>query len=100
MVEFAVTKGKNKLLQEEMISLNILEKDIVEKFIRSSGSGGQKTNKTSSGVHLIHTPTGIEVKCSKERSQSINRFLARRDLVEKIKAHLGVTTKENIELEK
>ncbi len=69
-----------------MEALRILEKDIVEKFIRSSGHGGQKLNKTSSCVYLKHLPTGIEIKCMRERSQSINRFLARRELAERIEA--------------
>jgi protein subunit release factor B len=69
-----------------MDSLGIFEKDIVEKFIRSSGKGGQKVNKTSSCVYLKHLPTKIEVKCQRERSQAINRFLARRILTDKIES--------------
>jgi len=67
-----------------MEELGILEKDIEEKFVRSSGHGGQNVNKTSTCVYLKHLPTGIEIKCMKDRSQSINRFLARRELVKKI----------------
>ena len=52
--------------------------------MRSSCPGGQKTNKTATCVYLKHLPTGIEVKCQKERSQALNRFLARRILVNKI----------------
>ncbi|MBF0318283.1 MAG: peptide chain release factor-like protein [Nitrospirae bacterium] len=84
MVDFAVSPGKNKWLKEAMEAHEIYEKDIVEKFIRSSGKGGQKVNKTSTCVYLKHIPTGIEVKCMINRSQSINRFLARRQLIEKI----------------
>ena len=84
MPTFAVSEEKNKWLREKMESLNIHEEDITEKFIRSSGKGGQKVNKTSTCVYIKHIPTGIEVKCMKERSQSINRFLARRELVKKI----------------
>jgi len=69
-----------------MAKLGIQEKDFREKFIRSSGKGGQKVNKTSSCVYLKHKPTGIEVKCQRERSQSLNRFLALRILVNKIEA--------------
>ena len=75
-----------------MDALDIQEKDILEKFVRSSGRGGQKVNKTSTCVYLKHIPTGIEVKCMKERSQSINRFLARRELAEKIEALSGRVT--------
>ncbi|MCI4626002.1 MAG: peptide chain release factor-like protein [Candidatus Magnetoovum sp. WYHC-5] len=88
MVEFAVTPEKNRQLIQRFEELNIKEEDIEEKFIRGSGHGGQKINKTSSTVYLKHIPTGIEVKCSKERSQSVNRFLARRLLAEKIECLL------------
>ncbi len=86
MPAFAVSEEKNRLLKQKMEALNIQEKDILEKFIRSSGHGGQKLNKTSSCVYLKHLPTGIEIKCMRERSQSVNRFLARRELAERIEA--------------
>ena len=92
MLSFAVSEEKNKWLREQMEALGILEKDIEEKFIRSSGHGGQNVNKTSTCVYLKHLPTGIEVKCMKDRSQSINRFLARRELVKKIEALSGQTS--------
>jgi len=69
-----------------MENLKIREEDIIEKFIKSQGPGGQHVNKTSSCVYLKHIPTGIEVKCQKERSQARNRYIARKLLVEKIKA--------------
>ena len=84
MEGYLVRPEKEKALSEKMASLGIKEQDLVEKFIRSSGPGGQKVNKSSSCVYLKHLPTGIEVKCSKHRSQNLNRFLARRILVEKI----------------
>ena len=89
MISFAVSEDKNQWLREKMEFLGILEKDIEEKFIRSSGSGGQKVNKTSSCVYLRHIPSGIEVKCMKERSQSLNRFLARRELVSRLERSSG-----------
>ena len=67
-----------------MQNLGIREEDLEEKFIRSSGKGGQKVNKTSTCVYLKHIPTGVEVKCQQERYQTINRFLARRILANKI----------------
>ncbi|MFA5089836.1 MAG: peptide chain release factor-like protein [Candidatus Omnitrophota bacterium] len=76
--------AKDKLLSEKMRSLGIKEEDIVEKFIRSSGPGGQNANKTSTCVYLKHLPTGIEVKCQSQRFQGENRYLARRILVKKI----------------
>ena len=87
MPDFAVTPEKNAKLKKKMEELGVTEEDFLEKFIRASGRGGQKINKTSSSVYLKHLPTGLDVKCMKERSQSVNRFLARRELLEKIEAH-------------
>lgn len=100
MPNFAVSEEKNRWLKEKMESLGISEADIEEKFIRSSGKGGQKVNKTATCVYIKHIPTGIEVKCMKDRSQSINRFLARRELVERIKKLSGKKTSEDIKREK
>lgn len=71
-----------------MEQLGLRESDIEERFIRGGGAGGQKINKTSSTVCLRHRPSGIEVRCAQERSQSMNRFFARRDLCEKLAARL------------
>ena len=73
-----VSLGKEKSLRERMQALGVREQDIEEQFVRSSGAGGQKVNKTSSCVVLHHRPTGVRVKCQQERSQALNRFLARR----------------------
>ena len=100
MLRFAVSEEKNKWLQERMEALGIHEKDIEEKFVRSSGSGGQKVNKTSTCVYLKHLPTGIEVKCMKERNQSLNRFLGRRELIKRIEKSSGQVTPEEIQIEK
>jgi protein subunit release factor B len=100
MLSFVVSKEKTRLLYEKMKDLKILEKDIVEKFVRSSGKGGQKVNKTSTCVFLKHIPTGIEVKCMRYRSQSINRFLARRKLIEKIESLSSNATSFNNRIEK
>ncbi len=67
-----------------MQRLGISEDDLQETFIRSSGPGGQKVNKTATCVYLVHTPSGLSVKCQKTRSQAMNRFLARRILLERI----------------
>lgn len=67
-----------------MDALGIFEKDIEEKFVRSSGHGGQNVNKTATCVYIKHVPSGTEVKCMETRSQSINRFLARRELVRRL----------------
>jgi len=67
-----------------MEALGVAEADLRETFVRSSGPGGQKVNKTSSCVQLLHLPTGLAVKCQQERSQALNRFLARRLLLDRI----------------
>ncbi len=87
-MRFSVGIGKESALKTKMDSLGIKETDLEEKFIRSSKPGGQKVNKTSSCVYIKHRPTGIEVKCQQERSQVLNRFLARRILVNKIESLL------------
>jgi protein subunit release factor B len=100
MLPFAVSEEKNRWLREKMEVLGIHEKDIIEKFVRSSGKGGQKVNKTSTCVYLKHIPTSTEVKCMKDRSQSINRFLARRELVEKLEKLSGKMTLRDLQAEK
>jgi protein subunit release factor B len=78
-----------------MEKLGIREADIVEKFIRSGGHGGQNVNKVATCVYLKHLPSGFEVKCQQERLQSLNRFLARRILTDKIEtAILGKQSAE------
>src|SRR3989339_728989 len=84
MTIFSVSEAKVSALKAKMLSLNIRARDIEESFIRSGGKGGQNVNKTSTCVYLRHIPTGIEVKCQKERSQSLNRYHARIILVKKI----------------
>jgi protein subunit release factor B len=84
MAMFPVSPLKEKELIKKMEALNIHEKDIKESFVRSGGKGGQHVNKTSTCVYLKHIPTGIEVKCQEERSQSLNRYKARVILFKKI----------------
>jgi protein subunit release factor B len=86
MNSYGINPEKQKALQEKMQRLGVFDKDIIEKFIRSSGKGGQNVNKTATCVYLKHIPTGIEVKCQRERSQVLNRFLARRILADKIES--------------
>ena len=81
---FNVSEKKEKDLLVRMRELNVTENDLDEQFIRSSGPGGQKVNKTSSCVCLRHIPTDITVKYQRERSQALNRFFARRTLLDKI----------------
>jgi peptide chain release factor len=81
---FPVTNTKEQALKARMEELNIKDADIEESFIRSGGHGGQNVNKTSTCVYLKHIPTGLEVKCQRERSQAMNRYFARVILVKKI----------------
>ena len=94
MIVFAVSEEKNRWLQQKMAELQVREEDLQESFVRSSGNGGQHVNKTSSCVQVKHLPTGIQVTCMRERSQSVNRFLARRELLERLEAASGTVTKE------
>ncbi len=93
----AVSLGKIKSLQERFGALGIDEKDIIEKFVRSQGKGGQKVNKTSTCVYLRHGPTGIEVKCQEDRSQALNRFYARRILADKIEESITGKKPEKVQ---
>lgn len=88
MLKFGVREKKEKALEEEMQKFGVREGDLIEKFIRSRGPGGQNVNKVATCVYLKHVPTGFEVKLQKTRSQALNRFLARRELLRKIKNHI------------
>lgn len=81
-MNFGVTDKKQAELEARMVALGLREEDFEEKFVRSSGPGGQKVNKTSSCVVLKHVPSGLEVKMQKERSQPLNRYHARKRLCE------------------
>ena len=83
-----ISPQKQRELQARMAELEIQESDIEERFIRASGPGGQKVNKTAVAVRLLHIPSGLEVRCQQSRSQAVNRFLARRRLIDKIEAQL------------
>jgi len=92
---------KEKSLREMMLRLGVREEDIVERFIRAQGPGGQNVNKVSTCVYLRHLPTGIEVKCQEERSQAQNRYRARQILLKKIEsAILGKLSQEQKRIEK
>ena len=81
-------------LSEEKICLD--ENDIRMERFHSGGNGGQNVNKVETGVRLIHIPTGISVTATEERSQHLNREIARRELEERMRK---ITKEENSERE-
>lgn len=96
-----ISSEKILTLEKRMLSLGIREEDLTEKFIQGSGSGGQKINKTSSCVYIKHEPTGQEVKCQRERSRELNRYLARKELCDRLdEIQNGVLSKRQQEIEK
>jgi len=100
MSPFSVSPEKEAALRERMARLGVSEKDLRETFVRSSGPGGQNVNKTATCVCLVHVPTGLSVKCQQERSQALNRFLARRrllDRIERIRTGMAGAEKQRIE---
>ena len=84
MSMFAVSLEKEGQLARRMAALGVREADIEEMFVRSGGHGGQNVNKTATCVMLLHRPTQLRVKCQTTRQQGMNRFLARRMLLDKI----------------
>ena len=83
-----ISSEKKARLNDRMIKLGIDEDELVEKFIRGAGSGGQKINKTSSCVFLQHPPTGLEAKVQRDRSREMNRYLARKELCDLLEERL------------
>jgi protein subunit release factor B len=101
MSAFPVSPEKETQLTQRMAALGVREADIDETFVRSGGHGGQNVNKTSTCVMLLHRPTGLQVKCQATRQQGLNRFIARRLLLDKVEAlKRGYVTAERARIEK
>ena len=101
MSAFPVSLEKETQLTQRMNALGVSEADIEETFVRSGGHGGQNVNKTSTCVMLVHRPSAVQVKCQATRQQGLNRFIARRLLLDKIEAiKNGFVAAKRAEIEK
>ena len=100
MLRFPVSEQKQENLNERMRQLQLAEGELEESYFKASSPGGQKANKTLTGVNLMHRPTGVRVRCQRERSQGINRFLARRLLVEELEARRNGQTRHSAKAER
>ena len=97
MSDVFVSQPKLEQLDARMRGLNIREADLVEKFVLGSGKGGQKINKTSNRVQLRYPPLDLSVACRRERKRSLNRFLALRELVDRIEIKVSPETSERLQ---
>ena len=92
MPRFPVTPQKQDELLRRMQALSLVESQLEEEYFRSEGG--------MNGVYLVHKPTGIRVRCGRERSQGLNRFCARRILLEELEARQNGQTRHEAKAEK
>jgi len=98
---FPVGQEKLLALRRRLLALGIREQDMRETFVTSQGKGGQNVNKVATCVLLMHVPSGTQVKCQQERSQGLNRYLARKLLADKLEeAKLGAESRRVQEAER
>lgn len=98
---FPVSHEKLAALKVRLRALGIREDDLDESFVTSQGKGGQNVNKVATCVVLFHRPSGIRIKCQRERSQGLNRYLARTMLADKLEAaKLGAASQREQEIER
>ena len=101
MKSFPVNSEKAQQMEQRMAALGVRESDLEESFVKSGGHGGQNVNKLATCVMLVHRPTGLQVKCQATRQQGLNRFMARRLLLDKIeKMQTGRVASERARIEK
>jgi protein subunit release factor B len=86
VIVFPVSERKAKALQSKMNALGCYERDLEESFRGTS-------------ITILHRPTGIRVRCNRQRSQALNRFFARRLLVEELEAHAQSKTRHEVKAE-
>ncbi len=101
MSPLPVTPEKEQQMRQRMATLGVRESELEETFVKSGGHGGQNVNKLATCVMLVHGPTGLQVKCQSTRQQGLNRFLARRLLLDKIeRLQTGHVAAERARIEK
>ena len=91
-----ITPAKVAALKERIARLGIDLRLVEEQFTRGSGKGGQKINKTSNAVLLKYPPLELIIRCQRERKRSLNRFLALRELVDRIEFKISPQTSERL----
>jgi hypothetical protein len=85
---YPVSDKKARALRSRLAALQCSEQDLEESFFKRNG------------VDLRHPATGIRIRCCRETSQALNRFLARRLLADELEARLQNKTRHQVKAEK